>query len=298
LGDIRVAILVSALIIGGFLGTIYGLMAFGMVASYRISRVVNLGQAGVAAVAASVYWWMTSQWGAPVLVCLVVSVLLAAVIGAFMGWINMLMSEVPKGIVMIFTLCITLLLFAFCDQILPGTAPAPVSPFGDGGFDLALTFVAAHQIGTVAVSFAAVVGATLLLRCTRFGLYVRAIYDDPQSAATLGIPLAVYVIGVWAMAGGMAGLAGILIANRTLLDTILLLFVCVWGLAGAILGGLESFALAFAGGMLLGVSEGVLGGMYSRYLPPGTENLAAVLIMAVAVMYAGTKRRHLAHLQT
>ena len=49
---------------------------------------------------------------------------------------------------------------------------------------------------------------------------------------------------------------------------------------------------------ILGVSEGVLGGMYSRYLPPGTENLAAVLIMAVAVMYAGTKRRHLAHLQT
>ena len=38
----------SALIIGVTLGTIYGLMAFGMVASYRISGVVNLGQAGVA----------------------------------------------------------------------------------------------------------------------------------------------------------------------------------------------------------------------------------------------------------
>jgi len=56
-----VALFVSALIIGVFLGTIYGLMAFGMVASYRISRVVNLGQAGVAALGATVFWLMTSQ---------------------------------------------------------------------------------------------------------------------------------------------------------------------------------------------------------------------------------------------
>ena len=42
-----VALFISALIIGVSLGTIYGLMAFGMVASYRISKVVNLGQAGI-----------------------------------------------------------------------------------------------------------------------------------------------------------------------------------------------------------------------------------------------------------
>jgi len=143
-----------------------------------------------------------------------------------------------------------------------------------------------------------VLAATALIRYTRFGLFVLAIYDDPAGAATLGIPLGIYVIGVWAMAGGMAGLAGILIANRTLLDTVLLLFVAVWGLAGAVLGGLESFALAFGGGVLLGCSEGILGGMFSGSLPPGTENLGAVVVMAIAVLYAGTRKRHLAHLQT
>jgi hypothetical protein len=33
-------------------------------------------------------------------------------------------------------------------------------------------------------------------------------------------------------------------------------------------------------------------------MPPGTEALGTVVIMAIAVFYAGTKRRHLAHLQT
>jgi branched-subunit amino acid ABC-type transport system permease component len=65
-----------------------------------------------------------------------------------------------------------------------------------------------------------------------------------------------------------------------------------------VLGGLESFAMAFVGGMVLGLSQGVLGGMFASSLPPGFENLTAIVIVALGVLYAGTKRRHLAHLQT
>ena len=38
--------------------------------------------------------------------------------------------------------------------------------------------------------------------------------------------------------------------------------------------------------------------MLGGSLGPGLENMSAILIMAVGVLYAGTKRRHLAHLQT
>lgn len=294
-------LLVSALVIGVFLGTIYGLMSFGLVASYRISRVVNLGQAGLAALGAAVYYWFTAQWGAPVIVAVIAAILAGAVAGAALGYANMRMADWPKGFIMIFTLCVTLLIFATVDwKLLPSAngGVSVISPFGDGGFNFALTYVAWHQVGSFLLSIAVVLGATMLIRVTRFGLYVRAIYDDPDSAATLGIPLAVYVIGVWAMSGGMAGLAGLLVANRTLLDTIALLFVTVWGLAGAVLGGLESFGLAFGGALILGCSQGVIGGMWSGYLPAGTENLGAVAVMAAAVLIAGTRRRHLADMQT
>ena len=288
------AIFVSALIIGGFLGTIYGLMAFGMVAAYRISRVVNLGQAGIAAMGATVFYWMSSVWGAPVIVSMAAAVLVGAVIGAGLGYCNVLMAEWPKGFVMIFTLCVTLVLYHFVNaDMLPTQTVHPVSPFGDGGFDFALTFVAAHQIGTFAVTLGIVVASTVVLRRTRSGLYVRAIYDDPASAATIGIPLRTYVIAVWAVGGALASVAGILISNRLDLDTTLLLFVTIWALAGSVLGGMESFVLAFAGGLLLGVAEGIIGGMFSASLPPGTENLGVVVIMAAAVLYAGFRRREL-----
>lgn len=288
----------SALIIGITLGTIYGLMAFGVVACYRISRVVNLAQAGLAALSASLYWWTATVWGAPLVLGLFGSILVGGLLGAVLGYLNLRMTNVPKGLVMIFTLTITLLLFAWVDVILPGYNASPPSIFGSSGFNVALTYITVDQIGSFVTAIVAVIVTTWFLRKTRFGLFVRAIYDDPQGSATVGIPLTGYVVGVWALAGCMAALGGILVSTRTGLDSPLLLFVMVWGLAGAVLGGLESFAMAFLGGMILGVTQGVLGGMFSASLPPGFENLTAIVIMAAGVLYAGMKRRHLAYLQT
>ena len=60
--------------------------------------------------------------------------------------------------------------------------------------------------------------------------------------------LAGLVVGVWAVAGALAALAGILVSPRTTLDPYLILFVTIWALAGSILGGLESFGIAFVTG--------------------------------------------------
>jgi len=292
------AIFLSALVVGVSLGTIYGLMAFGLVASYRISKVVNLGAAGIAAVCACTYWWFTQVWGAPIVVGLLLSLVIGGVLGGAMGWAVLRMDDWPKGLVMIVSLAATLLLFSLGDKFLPTYNPQTPSPFGDSGFNFLLTFISWHSVGTFlfCVGLAAVI--TLLMTKTRFGLFVRAIYDDPGGAATVGIPLTTAVVGVWAASGVLAAVAGCLATHTTTLDTGLLLFVMVWGLAGAVLGGMESFALGFAGGLVLGMAEGVIGGTFGGQLPPGVENLGALLIMAAGVIYAGTKRRHLAELQT
>ena len=285
----------SAVIIGIFTGTIYAMMALGIVASFRINRVVNLGIPGLAVFGATIYFQMSNVWGAPVLVSLLGGVLVGAAFGALLGLCNLKMTQWPRGFVMIFTLTVSLFLFGWSDKILPPIQISPASPFGDsGGFKVALTFVSNHQIGT----FITCILVTLLMGTkTRIGVYVRAIYDDGDSAATLGIPLGYFVVGVWAVAGALAALAGILVSPRTTLDPYLILFVTIWALAGSILGGLESFGVAFVGSILVGLSQGILGGGII-HLGPGLENLGAIAVVAVAVFYAGVKRRDLAHIQT
>ena len=289
----------SAVILGIFLGTVYAMMALGIVASFRINRVVNLGIPGIAVFSATMYFQMSSVWGAPVLIALVGAVIIGAGLGALLGMCNLKMTDWPRGFVMIFTLTVTLFLFGWSDKILPPVQVAPASPFGDsGGFKVALTFVANHQIGTFLTCILVTALMAWSVTKSRIGIYVRAIYDDGDSAATLGIPLSYFVVGVWAVAGALAGLAGILVSPRVTLDPYLILFVSIWALAGSILGGLESFGIAFAGSMLVGLSQQIIGaGVFGRP-GPGLENLGAILVVAVAVFYAGIKRRDLAHIQT
>jgi branched-chain amino acid transport system permease protein len=298
LGVVTAKIFVSALIIGVFLGTVYAIVGLGMVAAFRINRVVNLAQAGTAVFGATVYWWMTNIWGAPVIVSLFLGILAGGAVGALLGLANLKMTAWPRGFVMIFTLTVTLLLFAWSDSILPPQTVSPDSPFGEDGFNVALTYVSYHQIGTFLTCIAVTLGATFIMRKTKAGMYVRAIYDDADGASTVGVPISYFVVGVWAVGGALAGLAGILVSPRTTLDSVLLLFVTVYALAGAILGGLESFAIAFVGSMILGVSQGIIGGVFAGSLGPGLENLSAVVLMAGGVFYAGIKRRDLAHIQT
>ncbi|MDQ1565836.1 MAG: branched-chain amino acid transport system permease protein [Actinomycetota bacterium] len=296
---VTISIFESAVVIGVFTGTIYALMALGMVASFRINRVVNLGIPGIAVFGATIYFQMSNVWGAPVLVSLVGGVLVGVVLGAGLGVCNLKMAEWPRGFVMIFTLTASLFLFGWSDKILPPIQVSPASPFGDGGgFKLALTFVSNHQIGTFLTAVIVTLLSGFVVTRTRIGVYVRAIYDDGDSAATLGIPLGYFIVGVWAAAGGLAALAGILVSPRVTLDPYLLLFVSIWALAGSILGGLESFGTAFAGSILVGLSQGILGAGVFGHLGPGLENLGAIAIVAAAVFYAGVKRRDLAHIQT
>jgi branched-subunit amino acid ABC-type transport system permease component len=288
----------SAVIIGIFTGTIYAMMALGIVASFRINRVVNLGIPGIAVFGATVYFEMSNVWGAPVLVALLGGVAVGGLIGALLGVCNLKMTEWPRGFVMIFTLTASLFLFGWSDKILPPIQVSPASPFGDsGGFKVALTYVSNHQIGTFITCILVTLLMGYVVSKTRIGIYVRAIYDDGDSAATLGIPLGYFVVGVWATAGALAALAGILVSPRVTLDPYLILFVTIWALAGSILGGLESFGIAFVGSLLVGLSQGILGGGLI-HLGPGLENLGAIAVVAIAVFYAGVKRRDLAHIQT
>ena len=60
----------------------------------------------------------------------------------------------------------------------------------------------------VVLTILAVLGVWLLLRGTRFGLKLKAVGRNPTSAYLLGIPTNRYILGAFAICGGLAGLAG------------------------------------------------------------------------------------------
>ncbi|MCA1823155.1 MAG: hypothetical protein LC640_02590 [Frankia sp.] len=114
---------------------------------------------------------------------------------------------------------------------------------------------------------------------SRLGHAMRAVADDAETAALMGIaPHRVVIVG-FAVAGALAGLAGLLYAPAVSLavsDGVILGFK---GIAAALLGRLGSLRGALVGGLVLGVVEA---------LAVATERLGApwdpVLALAIVVV--------------
>ena len=115
-------------------------------------------------------------------------------------------------------------------------------------------------IGLTLTMLAAIGVLALVQRTTKIGLAFRAITSNRDSAALLGIRVERVVMGGWAVAAGLGGLAGGLIAGELNVRPDMMERLLIFGLAAATLGGLRSPALALAGGYLLAFAETMMSG--------------------------------------
>jgi len=102
-------------------------------------------------------------------------------------------------------------------------------------------------------------GLGALYRFGSFGLRLRATALDPFAAGMVGVNTELTSVATWALAGGLAGLSGILIAPAVSFSVFFMSTLLLRSVAAALVGGLTSVSGAFAAGIALGVAEGVIG---------------------------------------
>ncbi len=97
----------------------------------------------------------------------------------------------------------------------------------------------------------------LFFQYTKTGLAMRATAEDHETAQSVGIRVnRVFAIS-WAIAGVIATAAGILVATASGLD-LSLAIVILAAFPAVLLGGLESIPGAVLGGLLIGLSQGLV----------------------------------------
>ena len=105
------------------------------------------------------------------------------------------------------------------------------------------------------VSIAAIAAVHLLLRYTDIGRRMRAVSDSPQLARVSGIRVGRVHLAMWMISLSLAGLAGILLASRTVVSPYLGWDILLPAFAAAILGGFGSPYGAILGGAVIGISQ-------------------------------------------
>ena len=141
-------------------------------------------------------------------------------------------------------------------QLVPGSA-----------FRLASVEVTNASLVTVAIAVLFTIAAEQFLARTRTGLQLRALSERPMAAELIGIRVPLLALGVWAVTGAITTLALMLIAPQRSPEFVSASLLVVPALATALIGALRSFRAALAGGLCIGVIEGLVSGLatFSQY---------------------------------
>jgi branched-chain amino acid transport system permease protein len=246
-------------LIGGLLsGVMYSLVALGFVLIYKASGVFNFAQGSLVFFAALTFVGLTEHglsFGAALVVTLAVMVIAGLLIERLV-----LRPLVNQPQISLFMATIGLSFFieglaqlawgANVRGLDLGIQDEPITQLSDAlginvsKFDLAAAGIAAVLVAALGLFFSR----------TRIGRALRAVADDHQAALAVGIPLQQIWAIVWAVAGFVALVAGLLWGARNGVQ-FALTFVALKALPVLILGGFDSIPGAIVGGLIIGATE-------------------------------------------
>ena len=244
---------------GGLLaGVMYALVALGFVLIYKASGVFNFAQGAMVFFAALTFVSLLKLgWNFWLALVVTLAVMVALGLVTERVVLRPLVNQPPITLFMA-TIGLTFVLEGL-SQLVWGSQPhglelgIPDVPMewlsqrwnvNISQFDLFAAFVAGVLVTVLAVFF----------QKTRIGRALRAVADDHQAALAVGIPLQHIWAIVWAVAGFVALVAGLMWGVRNGVQYALT-FVALKALPVLLIGGFESIPGAILGGLIIGATE-------------------------------------------
>lgn len=234
-------------------GSVYALIALGLVIIYRGTGHLNFAQGEMALFATYVVYQM-GEWGIPIGIALLIGIGTGFVVGAATE-VALIRPIAKKSAFAVFI--VTIALFQglnwldgaiWGDQLLPNTGVGSEqqsypSLFPDDPDDFVGIFGAAIKIESIGV-FLLVLAITgllfLLFNKTKFGLAMRAVASNVESAKLVGIRTSTVLMVSWGLAAAIGAVGGVVFAGINNSVNLGLMFtVFIYGSAAATLGGFD-----------------------------------------------------------
>jgi len=236
-------------------GSLYAIVALGLVLLYRGTRVLNFAHGAFGALGAYVFWNLYPAH-VPLLVAFVVGVAAGAVAGvATERLVARPLASASILIVVVATLAVDEIIRFFLVQTwganprtVPPLATRPTLIFGS-------IVIPAQRLLIFGVSLALSLLLAVFLRRTLIGVAIRASAEDLTAVRLHGFSGSAMTMFVWGASAALSAVAGILVSPLLGLTPAFMTLVLIRAFAGALVGGLTSLGGAMAGGLLIGVLE-------------------------------------------
>ena len=263
-------------------GAIYALLALGFVIIYRSTKVISFAQPAMMVAGAVLVSYLTNSVG------FFLAVPLAAVGIALLGLalervaLRPMVGK-PVFIMAIITIGLDIIIRVVVNGFIGLDVRQVGDPWGLSTVDVFGVLIQQRHIAAALTTAVIVAVLFAFFRYSRLGLAMRAASLDQETAQAQGISVGSVFALSWAIAGGLAAVAGTFVATGGGIDQGTWI-IALKALPAIILGGLDSVGGAVIGGLVIGITESLFGTYQNDYLPWLGSNFS--LVSAYVVMLA------------
>lgn len=276
--------LLAQLVFNGLvIGSVYSIMAFGLVLIYRTLGIINFFHSSMYMLGALVGYKLYCVYQIPILVTIPLSLIAVGLLGAAIERVVLRpLSEGVKTRIVIGTVILG-------DTIINNLAISVIGPYpvrftsylGGNSFQLGPVIVRDQQLLIILASVVMGLIFFWFFRSTRMGKTFRAMASNPRAALLMGVNVSRMRMATFGLASIFGAFAGVLVApmyivSSTMGDNMLLKAFVV-----AVLGGLDSMPGAIVGGLIIGLVDSLAG----YFLGTDFKDMWGFLIMALMLMF-------------
>lgn len=264
------------------LGSLYALMALGLVLIYGILRLVNFAYGELVMVVGYALYLMRGSplpWLVMALVAVLAAVF-ASVLTERVAFRPVRDKSLTAMLVTSFAVS-TLLQTAAQLFISPRSRVVPTPDLFTTTVEISGNLVAVRELIAIATSVAMLVLFTLILNRTVLGIALRAAAENFRMTRMLGVPANLVISTAFAISGFLAGVVAIFWLGRTGsvtpgigLQPLIVAFVAT------VLGGMHTLVGAVVGGYALGIMTVVI----NTFVPEGLTDYREAFIFALVIL--------------
>ena len=279
--------MITYLINGISLGSIYAIIALGYTMVYGIAKMLNFAHGDVIMIGGYMAFCSTSYLGWPPIVCILFSILICTILGIVIEKLAYKpLRSAPALAVLITAIGVSyflqnaaLLIWTSNPKAFPNLVELPNLVFGS-------VQIASVSYITIFANIVIMISLTLFTSRTKMGKAMRAVSEDKGAAQLMGINVDGTISLTFAIGSGLAAIAGVLLCSAypTLMPTTGAM-PGIKAFTAAVFGGIGSIPGAMLGGILLGIIEIFAKAYISTQLSDAI--VFAVLIIVLIVKPSG-----------
>ncbi len=264
-------------------GSVYGLIALGFVLIYKATEAVNFAQGDLMMLGAFITIWLVNPEyvGMDFWLAIPIAISIMAVFGYLLDLvlIRKLFGQ-PQIAVVILTIALGFILRFGVGAIWKHEPQLLETPFAGREARFGNVVLGLEEVAVIIVTILLTLSLFLFFRKAKLGRAMQAASQNQLAAYYVGIPVKRVQSLVWALAGAVAAVAGILFASKGAVDPSTGL-LGIKAFAAAVIGGFGSLPGALVGGLIIGLIE-----PFAAYaLPSGYSQIAPYAVMLLVLIF-------------